>query len=202
MPSNHDGEFELILGNKQLLSVFFIVVVLLGVFFAMGYIVGRNSTPLRADTGSAAKSTESTGGEKAKLPAIDSGTDSTRAEAPPAVADERAQRQPAEPETVPVQTHPAEPPKSASTAQDEKTAGADAPPTGIYWQVAATKQAEADMLVDLLKGKGFKARTAPAPGTDGYFRVIVGPAPTTAALSSLKASLEAAGYKQPIKRDY
>ena len=43
MPRNDDGEFELILGNRQLMSVFFIVVILLGVFFAMGYIVGRNS---------------------------------------------------------------------------------------------------------------------------------------------------------------
>jgi cell division protein FtsN len=48
MPRNEDGEFELILGNKQLLSVFFIVVVLLGVFFTMGYIVGRNSAPVGA----------------------------------------------------------------------------------------------------------------------------------------------------------
>src|ERR1051325_2378000 len=43
MATNEEGEFELILGNKQLLSVFFIVVVLLGVFFTMGYIVGKNS---------------------------------------------------------------------------------------------------------------------------------------------------------------
>ena len=43
MPRNDEGEFELILGNKQLLSVFFIVIILLGVFFTMGYIVGRNS---------------------------------------------------------------------------------------------------------------------------------------------------------------
>lgn len=45
MPTNEEGEFELVLGNKQLLSVFFIVVVLLGVFFTMGYIVGRNMSP-------------------------------------------------------------------------------------------------------------------------------------------------------------
>ena len=48
MPKNEDGEFELILGNRQLLSVFFIVVILLGVFFTMGYIVGRNSAPVIA----------------------------------------------------------------------------------------------------------------------------------------------------------
>src|SRR5580700_11136054 len=56
MAKNEDGEFELILGNRQLLSVFFIVVVLLGVFFTMGYIVGRNSNPIApADVVSAHK---------------------------------------------------------------------------------------------------------------------------------------------------
>ncbi|MCC6540266.1 MAG: hypothetical protein IT162_22155, partial [Bryobacterales bacterium] len=45
MPHNEEGEFELVLGNKQLLSVFFLVVLLLGVFFSMGYIVGRNTAP-------------------------------------------------------------------------------------------------------------------------------------------------------------
>ena len=43
MARNDEGEFELVLGNRQLLSVFFILVVLMGVFFAMGYIVGRNN---------------------------------------------------------------------------------------------------------------------------------------------------------------
>lgn len=46
MPRNDDGEFELILGNKQLLSVFFIVVTLLAVFFAMGFIMGRSVNPV------------------------------------------------------------------------------------------------------------------------------------------------------------
>ena len=45
MGRNEYGEFELVLGNRQLVSVFLIVVILLGVFFSMGYIVGRNSSP-------------------------------------------------------------------------------------------------------------------------------------------------------------
>ncbi|MEJ7607576.1 MAG: SPOR domain-containing protein [Bryobacteraceae bacterium] len=45
---NEDGEFELVLGNKQMLSVFFIVMVMLGAFFAMGYVVGKNSAPVTA----------------------------------------------------------------------------------------------------------------------------------------------------------
>ena len=45
MTKTESGEIEMVLGSKQLLSVFFIVVVLLGVFFTIGYIVGRNSNP-------------------------------------------------------------------------------------------------------------------------------------------------------------
>ena len=48
MAKNEEGEFELVLGNRQLLSGFFIVVILFGVFFTMGYIVGRHSTPTLA----------------------------------------------------------------------------------------------------------------------------------------------------------
>ncbi len=50
MPKNDEGEFELVLGNRQLISVFLIVVILLGVFFSMGYIVGRNSSPAATET--------------------------------------------------------------------------------------------------------------------------------------------------------
>ena len=34
MPSRHQDDFELVLGNKQLLSLFFFVVVLFAVFFS------------------------------------------------------------------------------------------------------------------------------------------------------------------------
>src|ERR1700758_468058 len=46
--SKTDGEYELVLGNRQLLSAFFIIVILFGVFFTMGYVVGRNSAPASA----------------------------------------------------------------------------------------------------------------------------------------------------------
>src|SRR4051812_20355116 len=75
MPRNDDGEFELILGNKQLLSVFFIVIILLGVFFTMGYIVGRSSGSPETAKQSApvdAKAPERTGGQSAMPPAASS----------------------------------------------------------------------------------------------------------------------------------
>ena len=50
------GDKELVIGNKQLISLFFVVVALCGVFFAMGYMIGRNSTKttLGTDAASAA----------------------------------------------------------------------------------------------------------------------------------------------------
>ena len=43
MRNNETGEFELVVGNRQLLSGFFIVVLLFAVAFAMGYVVGQNT---------------------------------------------------------------------------------------------------------------------------------------------------------------
>ena len=41
MKNKETGEFELVVGNGQIISGFFILVLLLAVFFAMGFIVAR-----------------------------------------------------------------------------------------------------------------------------------------------------------------
>lgn len=46
MARNEDGEFELMLGNKQLISLFFLMVALLGVCFIGGYALGRSAAPV------------------------------------------------------------------------------------------------------------------------------------------------------------
>src|SRR5690348_730643 len=43
MLQTDDGETEILLGNKQLVGIFFLVAILLGVAFAGGYMVGRGS---------------------------------------------------------------------------------------------------------------------------------------------------------------
>src|ERR1700683_702995 len=50
MRNKDTGEFELVVGDKQLLSGFFIGVLLLAVVFAMGYVLGRG-TPRSASVG-------------------------------------------------------------------------------------------------------------------------------------------------------
>src|SRR5512132_147063 len=69
MHKNDTGEFELVLGNRQLLSGFAVVAILFGVFFAMGYIVGRNSTPASRATVEAHSSPPDTARSQSSLPA-------------------------------------------------------------------------------------------------------------------------------------
>ena len=65
MPKTEEGDFELLIGNKQLLTVFFVVVILLGVFFTMGYIVGKNSV-VAGDAGNKEKQPKF-GGQKERI---------------------------------------------------------------------------------------------------------------------------------------
>src|SRR5215470_2206268 len=63
MRNNETGEYELVVGNKQLLSGFFIVVLLCAVAFAMGYVVGENSHIKPVETASAVSPPKSAGAE-------------------------------------------------------------------------------------------------------------------------------------------
>src|ERR1022692_3586082 len=70
MRNKENGEFELVVGNRQLLSGFFIVMLLFAVAFAMGYVVGQNTqrpVKLASDGGGA-----STAAGRAENPEADS----------------------------------------------------------------------------------------------------------------------------------
>ena len=187
LPKNEDGEFELILGNRQLLSVFFIVVILLGVFFTMGYIVGRNSSPPGSDIATARRA------EPAPL-VVDAAAKASSAAAPqPASAPptETAPQQPATTESQRPSTESAAPP---AKKPEPKPAAGDQPAAGqAYLQLAATSQHEAGIMVDVLRQKGFKAMAAEIPEKAGTFRVLVGPV-TDATTNKTRADLQSAGF--------
>jgi cell division septation protein DedD len=194
MPRNDDGEFELILGNKQLLSVFFIVVILLGVFFTMGYIVGRNSGP--ADTAKQAAPgdnppparTDAQSSMPAPVPAP------TAATPTPTVVE------PVTPAPLPV----FETPKPARKAPIEVTSvrSVGQPiPGQIYIQVLAVAKPEAEVLVDVLAKKGFHAMVAPGPN-EKIYRVLVGPAKDASDAGKLKGDLEQAGFKLAFAKKF
>jgi cell division septation protein DedD len=191
MKNNEAGEFEMVLGNKQLLSGFFVVVILFAVFFVMGYIVGRNSSPQPK----VVASSDTVG----PAPAVSQPRPPTAqaVQSPPPAAEPAGDNAP-QPAKQPT-TQPAHEP----ARQAEKTAPVDATPVEAvpgetYLQVMAVKQEEAEVIARTLKAKGFP--TSLSPGLRGLTRVLVGPYTDTASLGKAKVELENSGFRPIVKR--
>lgn len=220
MPKTEDGEFELILGNRQLLSVFFIVVVLLGVFFTMGYIVGRNSGPGAEARKAEPKQIVVDSAAQSQSPvgeAVKPAPDSTIPAAPPADQTQSAQTQPAPSPVTPspepkAETPPraaekktAEPPRAAATKPEpaSNTPG-DPQPGALYLQIAAVARTEAELVVDVLAKKGFHAIYAQIPEKPTVFRVLVGPFRDSSSVAQARTDLNKAGFNgfEAIQRKF
>jgi len=207
MKNTETGEFELVLGNRQLLSGFFIVVLLFGVAFAMGYIVGRNSTPSSRQQ-TEASSGPATAANKESQPQPTPGASAAPAPEQPTPQAPAAETTPAPPQTAaetPTQptTQAAAPPPPAretpapAPAETPAAAPAEAPP-GSYWQVIATSnRTAAEALQQSLKDKGFPVTLGPGP--NNLVRVLVGPYTDTATMGRAKTQLEAAGL-HPVRK--
>ena len=198
MATNEEGEFELVLGNRQLLSGFFIVVVLFGLFFTMGYIVGRHSSPAPAST-AAAVSQEPVSPTN-PTPNPSAGPAPGQAEV---VVEQPKQPESPEPVTgTRPATAPAVTPQPTQTRRTETAPSSfevSEPVPGVYLQVAAPKRSAAAGVVDSLKNKSITAVLAPGPNEDTV-RVLVGPL-DSAALGKMRMDLESAGFK-PFTKKY
>jgi cell division septation protein DedD len=203
MRNKDTGEFELVVGDKQLLSGFFIGVLLLAVVFAMGYVLGRG-TPKSAAVGPETAAIPAADSKPAQIPTTNPGS-GTPAANPPVMdvghADDAAKDPPAEkppqPTTVPAKEASA-PERSASKAAETAPPAADTS-NGLFWQVLAGSQASADAMSQSLKGQGFPVITR--PGSKNLTLVWVGPYSDKQALGKAKKQLEDAGitnlYKKP-----
>jgi hypothetical protein len=215
MPRNEDGEFELVVGNKQLLSIVFILMVVFGVVFSMGYFVGRANSGSETPAPAAQQAANQAPGRPQAA-----GADSAASPTPEATPDDslpagdaRVTTPDTGSTTTPIAsttpTAAATPPPAATPrptvappppAQTPVAASAEPGPGQTYLQVAAVKKPQAEMLVDVLKEKGFRAVSAPlAPGADLY-RTLVGPLRDASEVARTKADLENAGFKPIIKR--
>ena len=178
-------EKELVLGNKQLISLFFLAVALCGVFFALGYMIGHNSSKgsiASLDTPAAPA------GEAAALPATEAPATEAAAPAPaspdPAPQEGQIYTQPAR-DTQPAPVTPATAPAPLRVIAPE--AGA------TYIQVTALRQTDAANLVKSLREQSLPAILADSSKTD-LFRVLVGPYHQTADVADAKAKLKALGF--------
>jgi len=196
MPRTEDGEFELVLGNKQLLSVFFIIVILLGVFFTMGYIVGRNSGPVSASTDRGAAPVPLT-------PRPDAPSSMPKTPAPTAAVDSQA-NPPAEPSSKPLEAQPVKPAeKPLEVPAVTSSLRVVNPEAGqMYIQVSSMlAQPEAEIMVEVLGKKGFRSIIAPGPNS-GKFRVLVGPVQDAGDAGKVKSDLEQAGFRGAFVKKY
>lgn len=206
--SDRENEKELILGNSQLISLFFVVVALCGVFFALGYMIGRNSTHSTL-AGSEAPAAAANAPAPAERP-----RESDTTALPPATQTPPAQEPPpaaAEPATSTVQTQSArelpaapaptaargkESPLPAAPAAKPASATAETQPLeagASYLQVAALRHDDAAKLVRTLREQELPARLAESPKPE-VFRVLVGPYHQPAQIAEAKAKLKTLGF--------
>ena len=207
MPKN-DRPGELVLENRHLLLTFFAVVALCGIFFALGYIVGRNTLSPSAN----AAPTETTAAASAKPSPMPPAAylnreaqETTPAEEPSASGTDlsfyQSVEQSPEAKLAPPDS-PATPPTSepAPPAPVPSEPVLQQPPAGILVQVSALgRREDADTLVQLLKERNLPVLVM-AGTNDPFFHVMVGPYQKEDEAQRVKKLLEGDGFRPFLKR--
>lgn len=196
MASTQDTEITL--GTGKLLFLFFGLVGICALFFAVGYSLGRKSEP-SITTASAAAS-----------PQIVPGTTKASSGSPaaPMTFYKSVEQKDANPELTPAvdaKTEPAAPAPADPAPVQPTTASPDSAttlPTAAYFvQVAAvSKQEDGDALVDALKRKEYPAFVAAPVPADKLFHVQVGPFSDIKDAEAMRTRLIADGYSPILKR--
>lgn len=201
----NESETEILLGNKQLLAIFFAVAILLGIAFYGGYVVGKGAAAHQPASTAAANAPVSDQPTPAANPATGGETHSVPAESGP----------PAEPAPAAMDsaTQSSEPPLGSpkrknvenpvTTSSKAPAAEPFTPEAGqAFLQVTATGRDEAVAIADVLQKKGFRAHAVPKPGNGKLYRVLVGPIHDAADLSSTRDSLRRTGFREVIVQHY
>jgi len=177
---------EITLGTGKMLVLFFGLVVLCSVFFALGFKLGRSSTvgPELTST----PSSPSSGNPVAK-PAT------KPADPAPTKLDTPAPQVPVDNSAKPVDSSS----NATSSAAPSDATAAPAPSSNYYVQVAAvTKQEDADALVDALKKKQYAAFSTSLG--DKLIHIQVGPFSDIKEAETTRAKLVGDGYNPILKK--
>ncbi len=220
MPKGDDGQYELILETRQVLVIFLFAVVLCGVFFGLGFVVGRHSTGPAGGGLASAISGAATGADKkqsalspAEQPPATAGDAALPADANPAAdaaapppdraAEAKLDKPPVEKKPEPEKPKPAAVPEAAPKRADSQPPAAPPAATSngpIVLQVSAHgKREDAEPVVALLKRKNFPASIVTVP-TDTLYHVQVGPYASLQEAEAAKKSLEEQGFKPYLKK--
>jgi len=208
---------DVVLGGRHLVGVFALLVVVLGIVFTLGYLLGRSRYEDQLRAAVAGGAGETAGGS-ASGPGSATGAAAGRSDSPPpadwdfyrsAEPPKTPERLAAAPKPVTAPVQPAESPaaKAAPAAPARAAAGTRAPassaliPKGaITLQVAALlREADALALARALQEKKFPAIVT-TPTADRYYRVQVGPYPDTSSANTARRELEKQGFKSIVRR--
>ena len=201
MASSEDTEITL--GTGKLLVLFFGLVGVCALFFALGYSLGRKSEPTVA---AASAATPATSSNTSKANGA-----STSNPAPSMTFYKSVEQKDANPQLTPPADTKTD--TSATAATNSTTAPASTPaanpndsatalPTsGYFVQVAAvSKQDDAEALVDALKKKEYPAFVASQATSDKLFRVQLGPFAEVKEAEAMRARLIGDGYSPILKK--
>jgi cell division protein FtsN len=208
MAEQSDNGFELVLSNRQLLSLFFVVVVFFAGFFSVGYFVGYGHAQ---GTSVAPEMVEAPPPapvrEEVPVPRV--------VEEPALVAEKPAPTAPVrreEPKPIPPTRQSAPPPpvtRPASvpveTAAVPRAAPVPRPATAASntnaynVQVSAVRVADdATILSNRLRERGYPTHVAAGAG-DGWHRIMVGPFASREAAQESQLRLKADGFDTVLK---
>ncbi len=205
MLQSSERETEILLGNKQLLAVFFVVAALLGIAFTGGYMVGRGANGKKAPatatapTDTTVSNPASQGGETHSVPAddgalnVDAAAMAASRKGSEDLLGARKKKTTAKQEPVSTEAPVAKPAKSDGFVPE---GGQE------FLQVAAVPHDHALAVAAVLRKKGFHAHAVPKPGDANLYRVIVGPIRDAGELSSTRDSLRKTGFSQVIVQHY
>ena len=213
-----ENETEILLGNKQLLGIFLVVAVLLGISFTGGYMAGRGSArkaavgttdAVHSDTGTGtggqthtlAPDAASPGSLKSPEGGDQPTPDTIRTTETQAPEQPLGSRRHSGPKTQLIkESRPqaTEGDNAASSSREGYT-----PQNGSqYLQVAAVGRDEAEAVADVLHKKGFRAHAVPKPGNNKLYRVIIGPIRDAGDLRSTRDALHNTGFREVIVQHY
>jgi septal ring-binding cell division protein DamX len=207
-----------VLESRHLVSLFLGVVLLCGVFFTLGYVMGHNqyggpvhaaAEPLDSEVPShptpkpkaetAPTSTPAPAGNEWDFYSKKNAEDTVNSMPKP-----NAVRTAPAPVAAMRSTQPSAPAANQPAAKSVPVAARFQAPKlnkgAVVLQVAAvTRQGDAMAMADVLQQKHFPSFVV-TPTTDNFYRVQVGPYPDVAAADSAKQALDHAGFIAIIKR--
>ena len=219
---------DLVLESKHLAGLFLLLVVIFGVVFTLGYLMGRSQydPKLRAASANSSDAGASAAASSSKAKGNPAAGENLRAEknsdwdfyhsgepktgvdhlqppaSPPVFAKSvGSSKSAAVPKSMAAEKPTAAPAPPAKQGKSSAPLNAPLIPKGaVMLQVAAVQsQGDALALAQALQEKKFPAFVIP-PSADKYFRVQVGPYSDGPAATSARRDLEAKGFKSIIKR--